>query len=82
MYRGETFNERKKELLLDIAKSRQTLALFKKCSVTFSNQRAEWLEMVQLENDNFQNKLTALIELKKWRIQKGVGEDEQYGLHA
>lgn len=79
LYKGETFNERKTELLRDLKKSREDLSLFQRCVKTFGRQ---WQETVDLEREYFQSILDKIIALKKWRNKEGISDDDQFGIQS
>lgn len=80
LYAGETFNQRKRLILEDIKRSRESIKLYQSCAAKFPNQRDGWNETIQLERGLYDQYVQDLIELKKWRNKIGIGEDEPYEL--
>jgi hypothetical protein len=80
LYKGETFNKRKAELMEDLKRSRNLMIVLQACVARWPRARKEWLYTYGLASDQFNHYLQELILLKRWKLTQGIGDDDEYGL--
>lgn len=80
LYKGETFNERKRAILKDMLWTKRAITDEQAHPPKWPHHYPLYQETLTLYKELFHKYLNELVALKKWRVKEGIGEDEQYGL--